>query len=57
MLKKLETNIKGGEAKLANEAFVSKAPANIIQGAKDQLELNKTQLEKVKAAIAQIEAL
>lgn len=57
MLKKLEANIKGGEAKLANEAFVSKAPANIIQGAKDQLELNKTQLEKVKAAIAQIEAL
>lgn len=57
MLKKLEANIKGGEAKLANEAFVSKAPANIIQGAKDQLELNKTQLQKVKAAIAQIEAL
>ena len=38
MAAKLEGMIKGGEAKLNNEAFVSKAPAKIIEGAKAQLE-------------------
>ncbi len=54
MIAKLEANIKGGEAKLNNEAFVSKAPAKIIEGAKAQLELNKTQLAKV---LSQLETL
>ena len=54
---KLEGNIKSGESKLNNEAFVSKAPAKIIEGAKAQLELNKTQLAKVQAQLKEIEAL
>ncbi|MGN0914749.1 MAG: valine--tRNA ligase [Succinivibrio sp.] len=57
MIAKLEGNIKSGESKLNNEAFVSKAPANIIEGAKAQLELNRTQLEKVKSQLAEMEAL
>ncbi len=54
---KLEGLIKGGEAKLANEAFVSKAPAKIIEGAKAQLELNRTQLDKIKAQIKELNSL
>jgi len=57
MIQKLEANIKSGESKLSNEAFVSKAPAKIIEGAKAQLELNKTQLEKVVAQLHEIENL
>ena len=57
MIAKLEGNIKSGESKLNNEAFVSKAPAKIIEGAKAQLELNKTQLAKVQAQLKEIEAL
>ncbi|MCR5537493.1 MAG: valine--tRNA ligase [Succinivibrio sp.] len=54
---KLERNIAGAENRLNNEAFVSKAPAEIIEGAKAQLELNRTQLEKVKAQIEQMQKL
>ncbi len=57
MASKLEGLIKGGEAKLNNEAFVSKAPAKIIEGAKAQLELNRTQLAKVLAQLEEIKAL
>ena len=57
MIQKLEANIKSGESKLSNEAFVSKAPAKIIEGAKAQLELNKTQLEKVVAQLHEIKNL
>src|SRR5574344_2924979 len=55
MIAKLEGNIKSGESKLSNETFVSRAPANIIEGAKAQLELNKAQLEKVLAQLKEIE--
>ncbi|MCR5085261.1 MAG: valine--tRNA ligase [Succinivibrionaceae bacterium] len=51
---KLERNIKGTEARLANEAFTSKAPQEIIEGARSQLALNRTQLDKV---LAQLKAL
>jgi len=54
MQQKLEANIKSGESRLKNEAFVSKAPAKIIEGAKAQLEVNRAQLQKV---LSQIEAL
>ena len=57
MAAKLENMIKGGEAKLNNEAFVSKAPANIIEGAKAQVALNKEQLAKIKAQIEEISKL
>ena len=54
---KLQGLIKGGESKLNNQAFVSKAPAQIIEGAKAQLELNRTQLAKIEAQIKELEAL
>ncbi len=57
MEKKLEGNIRSGEARLSNEAFVSKAPAKIIEGAKAQLELNRAQLEKVKSQIAELKSI
>ncbi|MGN0893929.1 MAG: class I tRNA ligase family protein, partial [Succinivibrio sp.] len=57
MIEKLEANIRSGESKLSNEAFVSKAPAKIIEGAKAQLELNRTQLEKVMAQLKEMENL
>lgn len=57
MAAKLEGMIKGGEAKLNNQEFVSKAPAKIIDGAKAQLELNKEQLAKIQAQIAELNKL
>lgn len=57
MAKKIEGLIKGGEAKLQNEAFVSKAPAKIIEGAKAQVELNKSQLAKIQAQIEELNRL
>ncbi len=54
---KLERNIKGAEARLGNEAFVSKAPPEIITGAREQLALNRTQLEKVQAQLEQLKKL
>ena len=57
MAAKLEGLIKGGEAKLQNEAFVSKAPPKIIEGAKAQVELNKEQLAKIKAQMEELNKL
>lgn len=54
---KIRGIIKGIEAKLSNEAFVSKAPAKIIDGAKAQLDLNKTQLDAILAQIEEISKL
>ncbi len=54
MLNKLEGAIKSCESKLNNEAFVSKAPANIIEGAKAQLNLNLTQKEKILAQLDEL---
>ena len=41
-------HLKGIEAKLSNEAFTSKAPANIVQNQRDQA-------EKLRALIAQLD--
>lgn len=49
---KLEGAIKGAEARLSNEAFTSKAPQNVIDGAKKQLEENKAKLAEVEKLIA-----
>ena len=54
MIEKLEANIKSAKSKLSNEAFVSKAPAKIIEGAKAQLELNEQQLAKVQAQLEEM---
>ena len=57
MKKKLEGNIASTQARLSNEAFISKAPANIIEGAKAQLALNQSQLDKVLAQINELNKL
>lgn len=57
MIEKLEANIKSAKSKLSNEAFVSKAPAKIIEGAKAQLELNEQQLAKVQAQLEEMKNL
>ena len=44
---KLEGAIKSAEARLSNEAFVSKAPRSVIDGAKRQLEECKTKLAEI----------
>ncbi len=49
---KLEGAIKGAEARLSNEAFTSKAPQNVIEGAKKQLEENRQKLAEVEKLIA-----
>lgn len=46
--------IKGTEAKLQNEGFVSKAPANIVQGLRDQLAEKKVEAEKLQQVIQRI---
>lgn len=57
MAQKLETVIASSEARLKSEAFISKAPQKIIDGAKAQLEVNRTQLEKIKAQIEEMKNL
>ena len=57
LIAKLEANIKSAEARLANEAFISKAPAKIIEGARSQLELNRSQLQKLKAEEEKVKQL
>jgi len=44
--------IKGKEAKLSNESFVSRAPANVVQTEREQLAQFQQQLESVRAALA-----
>jgi valyl-tRNA synthetase len=44
--------IKGKEAKLSNESFVSRAPANVVQTEREQLAQYQQQLESVRAALA-----
>jgi valyl-tRNA synthetase len=55
--KELETiskHIAGTEARLSNEAFVSKAPAAVLDGARKQLadqQAKKAELERLLAAL------
>jgi valyl-tRNA synthetase len=51
-LEKLTQHIASQEAKLANEAFVSKAPAKVIEGAKAQLAENVAKREELKRLLA-----
>jgi valyl-tRNA synthetase len=50
--KKLMGFIKAKEAKLANESFVSRAPANVVQAERDSLAQLQEQLASVCAALA-----
>ena len=45
---KFEAFVKSTQARLNNEAFTSKAPANIIEGAKKQLADTQAKLEEIE---------
>jgi valyl-tRNA synthetase len=50
--KRLETlrgEVKRAEGKLSNERFVSKAPADVVQGERDKLDALKRELEELEA--------
>ena len=51
-LVKLEQAVAAGEAKLTNEAFVSKAPPKILEGARKQLDDAKTKRDEIARMIA-----
>lgn len=51
-LEKLEKGVSAGEAKLTNEAFISKAPPNILEGARKQLEEVKAKRDEIARMIA-----
>ena len=53
---KLENAIKAARARLANQAFVSKAPANVIEGAKKQLSENEAKLAEILKIIDGLKA-
>ena len=53
---KLEGAIKSAQARLANEAFTSKAPQNVIDGAKKQLEDNLAKLSEIEKLITNLKA-
>ncbi len=53
---KLEGAIKSAQARLANEAFTSKAPQNVIDGAKKQLEENIAKLAEIEKLISNFKA-
>jgi valyl-tRNA synthetase len=50
----LEKHILGNRNKLGNEAFVAKAPANIIQGLRDQLQKQEEELAAVLKNLAEL---
>lgn len=56
-LAKLEGFIKGKAAKLSNEAFVSKAPATVIEKEKQSLQDMKDQAAAIEQTIAKLSAL
>ena len=49
---KLEQAVAAGEAKLTNEAFVSKAPPKILEGARKQLDDAKAKRDEIARMIA-----
>ena len=51
----LEKNVAAQKGKLANENFVSRAPANVVQAERDKLANYSDLLEKTTARLAEIE--
>ncbi|MEZ6095447.1 MAG: valine--tRNA ligase [Pirellulaceae bacterium] len=51
---RLEGQVKGTESKLANEGFVSKAPADVVEKFRSSLEQNRNQLAAAKEALAEL---
>ncbi|MBQ8506251.1 MAG: valine--tRNA ligase, partial [Clostridia bacterium] len=56
-LKNVEGEIARTQGKLNNQGFVAKAPAALIEKEKEKLATNEGLLEKLKARIAEMEAL
>jgi valyl-tRNA synthetase len=53
-LVKLEQAVAAGEAKLTNEAFVSKAPPKILEGARKQLDDAKAKRDEIARMLASL---
>jgi valyl-tRNA synthetase len=51
---RLRGQIAGSEKKLSNEAFVAKAPPEVVAGARDQLESMRKQLSSVEQILAEL---
>lgn len=51
---RLRNQIAGGEKKLSNEAFVAKAPPEVVAGAREQLESMRKQLASVQQILAEL---
>jgi valyl-tRNA synthetase len=51
-LTKLEQAVAAGEAKLTNEAFISKAPPKILEGARKQLDEAKAKRDEIARMLA-----
>ena len=49
---RLEKIIAGTRAKLANEKFIHKAPADVVERERNKVENNQVTLVKVKATLA-----
>ena len=56
-LKNVEGEIARANGKLNNAGFVAKAPAELVEREKEKLATNQGLLEKLKARIAEMEAL
>ena len=54
---KLQQDIERTEAKLSNEAFVSKAPADVVANERNRVAENKIAVEKLREQIQKISAL
>ncbi len=52
---RLRNQISGSEKKLSNEAFVSKAPPEVVAGVRDQLDSLKKQLASVEQVLHELE--
>jgi len=51
-LEQLDKVIAGSEARLANEAFTSKAPPKVIEGARAQLAENQAKRDELRRLLA-----
>ncbi|NBD37756.1 MAG: valine--tRNA ligase [Verrucomicrobia bacterium] len=56
-LGKLEKGIRAGEAKLQNERFLANAPADVVEGAKEQLGRTKAREEELRHLLRGLDKL
>ncbi len=56
-LAKLSGELQRGTAQLSNEAFLAKAPANVVEGLKKRKSEVEVLLEKAKAALDELETV